>query len=628
MQNDFFNLKIYETTEMEDIMSQQNSDQYYQNHFPDEKGDLGGEEALEKKKKPIWPWLLGIISVMLVGAIVLLILALQAPQTAGDDSWERVKLAGVLRVATSADYPPFSYYNQDFMIDGFDPALIKEIGSRLGIRIEITDYAFESLNVVLQNDLADVAIAAISASPERDAVVDFSNIYFVGDDGVLARSDSGLVPITDISQLAGLSVGVQRGSVYESWAQNVLVASNLISQNQLFAYTRPEQAVADLKANRLNIVILDRQPAIQYLSDPELVLAGERLNQQRLAVALPDGAQALQSVINQVLLALQNEGRLSQLAQEYLGLRPEDIIPPPTCFDSMTFVRDINLNDEKLTVFAEVNPGEAFQKGWQVKNTGTCTWNKTYFINYVRGNDPAAQMGGQPTAISGAVEPGETYDLFVNLIAPQQAGKFVGYWQMHNAEGVPFGQTIWVAIQVPGSPPNPTEPVEPQPPTPTPIITEMPPEPTETEVPPEPEEPGSDLVDIIWVLDAYLLDIDDDELTETMEDVEVLMTFDGTDRVSGNGGCNNFSGRYVTDGSAIVIKNILPTLIFCEQPDGLIDQEDIFLERLDRVSYYRIVADGQGQELLEMYITVMENGQIVDKVLLVFYDQQDGPPRR
>ena len=609
-------------------MSQQDSDQYYQNHLPDEEVDTGGEEAGEKKKKPFWPWLLGIISVMLVGAIVLLILALQAPQTAGDDSWERVKLAGVLRVATSADYPPFSYYNQDFMIDGFDPALIKEIGSRLGIRIEITDYAFGSLNVVLQNDLADVAIAAISASPERDAVVDFSNIYFVGDDGVLARSDSGLAPITDISQLAGLSVGVQRGSVYESWAQNVLVASNLISQNQLFAYTRPEQAVADLKANRLNIVIMDRQPAIQYLSDPELVLAGERLNQQRLAVALPDGAQALQSVINQVLLALQNEGWLSQLAQDYLGLRPEDIIPPPTCFDSMTFVRDINLEDQKLTVFPEVNPGEAFQKGWQVKNSGTCTWNKTYFINYVRGNEPAAQMGGQPTTISGAVEPGETYDLFVNLIAPQLAGKFVGYWQMHNAEGVPFGQTIWVAIQVPGSPPDPTTPVEPQPPTPTPIITEMPPEPTETEVPPEPEEPGSDLVDIIWVLDAYLLDIDDDELTETMADVKVVMTFDGTDRVSGNGGCNNYTGRYVTDGSTIIIKNILPTLILCEQPDGLMDQEDIFLEQLDRVSYYRIVADGQGQELLEMYITVMENGQIEDKVLLVFYDQVDGPPKR
>ncbi len=619
-------------------MSQEDSYQYNQNQLP-------GEEAEVKKKKSFWPWILGIFTVLLISAVVLLVLSLQAPEATEDDSWERVKLAGVLRVATSADYPPFSFYNQDFLIDGFDPALIREIGSRLGIQVEITDYAFESLNTVLQNDQSDVVIAAVSVSPERDAVVDFSNIYFVGDDGVLARADSGLAPITNINQLAGLTVGVQRGSVYETWAQDALVASNLISAEQLYAYARPEQAVADLKGNRLHVVILDRQPAIQYLSDPELVLAGERLNQQRLAVALPSGAGALQSVINQALLDLQNEGRISQLAQEYLGLRPEDIIPPPTCLDSMTFVRDINLDDERLTIFPEVDPGETFQKGWQVKNTGTCTWNQAYFLKYVRGNDPAAQMGGQPTAISRMVAPGETYDLTVNLVAPQQAGKFVGYWQMHNSAGAPFGQTIWVAIQVPGTPSEPTEPTEPQPPTPTasptPIETEAPaPEPTETEAPtpeptdteaptPEPtDEPGSDLVDIVWVLDGYLLDDDDEELTEAMENVEVMMTFDGSEKVSGNTGCNRFSGRYVTDGSAIVIEDILKTSIICELPDGLMDQEDLFFERIDRVTLYRIVTDEEDQELLELYITVMEDGQQKEKVLLVFYDQQDGPPAR
>ncbi len=643
-------------------------EELYQDHLPDEEGAAGGEEAEDKKKKSFWPWVLGIFAVLLIGAIALLILSLQAPQTAEDDSWERIKLAGVLRVATSADYPPFSFYNQEIVIDGFDPALIREIGARLGVQVEITDYAFESLNVVLQNGQADVAIAALSVSPERAAVVDFSNIYFIGDDGVLARADSGLAPITGINQLAGLAVGVQRGSVYETWAQDVLVASNLLSPNQLFSYARPEQAVVDLKANRLNIVILDRQPAIKFLSDPELVLAGERLNQQRLAVALPAGAGALQAVINQALLDLQNEGWISQLAQNYLGLQPEDIIPPPTCLDSMIFVRDITLDDERLMVFPEVEPGEAFQKGWQVQNTGTCTWTQDYTVKFVRGNDPAAQMGGQPTAISAAVAPGETYDLAVELVAPQGAGKFVGYWQMHNAEGTPFGQTLWAAIQVPGIPPEPTESPEPEPPTPTatpteteaptpepptptptpvetkaptpeptepeeptpdPTETEAPPDPTETEAPPEPtEEPGADLVDIVWVLDGYLLDDDDEALTETMADVNVFMSFDGSEMAAGNAGCNNFSGRYVTDGSAIVIKNILNTLIFCELPDRLMDQEELFLALLDRVSYYRIAEDAQGQELLEMYITVMEKGQEVDKVLLLFYDQQDGPPRR
>jgi polar amino acid transport system substrate-binding protein len=637
-------------------MSQEDSYQYNENNIADETSEIPSEPGGEKKKKSAWPWILGIFAVLLIGSVVLLVLSQQAPETAVDESWERVKLAGVLRVATSADYQPFSYFNQDFKIDGFDPALIREIGNRLGIQVEITDFAFEGLNAVLQNDQADVAIAAISVSPEREAVVDFSNIYFIGDDGVLARSDSGLAPITDVNQLAGLAVGVQRGTVYEKWAQETLVGSNLISQDQLFSYVRPEQAVDDLKASLLHVVILDRQPAIKFLSDPDLVLAGERLNQQRLAIALPAGSQALQSVINQALLDLQNEGRINQLVQDYLGLQPEDIIPPPICFDSMTFIRDINLDDEDLTVFPEFNPGEAFQKGWQVKNTGTCTWSEGTFIKFVRGNDPAAQMGGQPTVISGRVEPDETYDLYVNLVAPQQAGKFVGYWQMHNAQGVPFGQTIWVAIQVPGIPPEPTEPTEPQPPTPTlteteappeptetdlppePTETEVPPEPTETEVPPEPteteappeptEEPGADLLDFTWVLDSYLLEEEDEDLTEAIEDVEVLLVFEESRTVSGNTGCNNFSGRFVTDGTAIIIEDLLYSRIFCEEPEGLMDQEDRFLEWLEQVEEYRIILDEEDHERLEMFITVMEGDREVEKVLLVFFDQEDGPPER
>ena len=608
-------------------MSQEDLLQNNQNTSPEGGGGMEPEDG--NKKKSFWPWVLGIFAVVLIGAVVLLVLSLQAPQTAEDDSWERVKLAGVLRVATSADYPPFSYYNNDFVIDGFDPALIREVGKKLGVQIEITDYAFESLYAVLQNDQADVAVAAISASPEREAVVDFSNIYFIGHDGVLARADSGLAPITNIGQLAGLAVGVQRGSVYEKWAQDTLVSSNLIPQEKLYVYVKPEQAVADLKANRLNVVILDNQPAIQYLSDSDLVLAGQRLNQQRLSIALPEGAGALQSVINQALVELQNEGRLSQLAQDYLGLRPEDIIPPPTCLDSMTFVSDINLDDKDLTVFPEVNPGEAFQKGWQVKNTGNCIWNEAYFIKFVRGNDPASQMGGQPTAISGKVEPGSTYDLYVDLVAPDDAGEYVGYWQMHDQEGIPFGQTIWVAIEVPGTPPDPTEPTEPQPPTPTPEETEMPPEPTETEVPPEPtEEPGADLLDIIWVLDTYLLEEEDEELTEVLEDVETILAFDDSGIVTGFGGCNEFSGGYLTNGIDIIFEELRATPFFCEEPEGVMIQEDKLFEWLERVEEYRIVLDEEEHELLEMFITVMEEDQQVEKVLMVFYDQQDGPPEK
>ncbi len=606
-------------------------------------------EVTDKGLIPIWviPLVLVLcVSLACVGVYLFNRWQDDAPPVAIDASWTRVQEAGVLKVATSADYPPFSYHNQDHVIDGFDPALMREIGTKLGVRVEIEDFAFEGLGATLNVGQADVSIAAISITSEREAKFDFSNIYYVGEDGILAHANSDIDGITNPGQMADLRVGVQKFSVYESWAQDVLVAGGVISQNQLFTYAKPEHALDDLRHARLDLAIMDLQPATLALHDGVLNLVGQGLNQQRLAIAFPKGANALRAKINEALLTLQNEGRVNQLAQTYLGLRPEDIIPPPTpqptpeitetpapeptdaaCTDAMEFVEDLNYDDQDLTDFPKVDPGEAFQKGWRIKNSGTCTWNSTYFIKYVEGSDPAAQMGGQPTAIKGAVEPGQTYDMYVDLVAPEAAGKYVGYWQMHNPENQAFGKTIWVAVRVrktdPGAPtatvtpqatPTPTE--EPPPP---PTATEVPPEPTSTEIPPEPtatEEPGSDLRDTTWVLEGFLVSIEDEELTEPIEDVDVELIFDEEGALEGKAGCNTFTGRYVTDGTEIVFRDIQVTRLICEQPEGIMDQEASFLQWLERAEEYRINEDEQ----LELIREVIEDDETVDKIILLFYD--------
>jgi polar amino acid transport system substrate-binding protein len=586
------------------------------------------EEVEQKSGVPVWARVLGIL--LLVAIVVGAFLLFNRTPAAEDDSWAKVQAAGVLRVATSADYPPFSYTNQDFMIDGFDPALIRAIGEKLGVQVQITDYAFEGLADALQAGQADVAIAAISMTPERGTLVDFSNVYYVGKDGVLARADSGIERIDQIPQFGGKRVGVQRSSIYQAWAQKYLVGYQVIPQEMLFTYAEPEHAVNDLKLGRLDVVVMDLQPAVKTLSDPDLKLVGEGLNQQLLAIALPRGAETLKAQIDGALLALQNEGRVTQLAQTYLGLRPDDLIPPPTpeptqapCVDAMQFVEDLNYDDQDLTDFPVLDPGVAFQKGWRIKNTGSCEWSNAYFIKYVHGSDPAAQMGGQPTILKNVVEPGKTYDMFVDQFAPKVAGKYVGYWQMHDANGVPFGQTIWVAIEVrdtaPGEP-TPTATVEasqtpPIPPTAEPTATEAPPTPEPT------EEPGSDLRDVTWVLKEYRVNVEDEQLTEPIPEIDLTLNFEEDGNVSSFAGCNTFSGRYVTDGVQIIFRDFLGTQLACEQPEGVMEQEALYRQWLERSEEYRINQDGQ----LEFVIFVIENNQRVEKVMLRFYDQRVGP---
>ena len=64
--------------------------------------------------------------------------------TMGD--WQKIKAAGKIVVGTSADYPPFEYYDKNFKMDGFDIALMQEIGKQLGLKVQFRDMAFDGLD--------------------------------------------------------------------------------------------------------------------------------------------------------------------------------------------------------------------------------------------------------------------------------------------------------------------------------------------------------------------------------------------------------------------------------------------------------------------------------------------------
>lgn len=404
------------------------------------------------------------------------------PTAVVDDSWTRVQAAGTLLVGTSADYPPFAYYTEEFQLDGLDIALIREIGRRLGVNVEIQDMAFEGLPGALQLRQIDVAIAALSITPERQETLDFSHVYFVSEDALLARQDQTF-QISSLNDVIGQRIGVQAGTIYEEWLQTSLVNNGLAPAGNLFVYERIDQAIGDLRENRIDLVALDAQPAQDAAAQGGVTIAARGLNRQLFAIAFPKGANALQTQINNVLLQMQNEGQLAALIAQYTGLDPDDVVPPPTstptplpsatpvaptatppvpptavpCINGMRYVADLNLDDRNMTAPPLVAPGQAFQKGWRISNNGTCTWNSSYRLVYINGNVPEASMGGQPTPIQGMVTTSQAYDVYVNLIAPLQPGTYQGFWQMVDGQGRPFGDRIWVGIRVP-APATPTPP--------------------------------------------------------------------------------------------------------------------------------------------------------------------------
>jgi polar amino acid transport system substrate-binding protein len=370
---------------------------------------------------------------------------------------------------TSADYPPFEYVAAEtFQLDGFDIAIMREIGRRLGVEVEFRDMAFDGLKDALQLNQIDVAIAALSVTPERMAVVDFTNVYYVGADAILAKAGTQVV-INSVQDMAAYRIGVQTGSIYQAWLQDSLVVPGLIPAENLVTYENTGAMIRALveEPSQVDLLVLDLLPAEEIAKTSPVMIAAQGLNQQLYSIAIPKGQDALLQVLNDALINMQTDGTTVALAKQYLGLEADQLPPTPTpgapvvtpvppggCLLGMTYINDLTIPD-----FTEMNPGESFQKGWTVQNTGTCTWDSGYSLVYVGSEPVDGVLSTGPTSISGTIQPAVNYDIYVDLVAPDKAGKYKGYYTMSAPNGTLFGDRIWAAVKVVGETPPSGAPV-------------------------------------------------------------------------------------------------------------------------------------------------------------------------
>ncbi len=121
------------------------------------------------------------------------------------------------------------------------------------------------------------------------------------------------------------------------------------------------------------------------------------------------------------------------------------ISPVATRIDSkMIFV------GETVPDGANMQPGQAFQKTWTIKNGGSLPWVEGYTLGIVS-SDPAGEYLESPDIIQlpKEIKPGEDIQLSVDLIAPQRNGQYSVYYQLIDENGAPVsGGELWVMITV------------------------------------------------------------------------------------------------------------------------------------------------------------------------------------
>jgi len=119
---------------------------------------------------------------------------------------------------------------------------------------------------------------------------------------------------------------------------------------------------------------------------------------------------------------------------------------PAACTNSASLIADVTVPDG--TQFA---PNSGFNKTWQIKNTGTCTWDSSYKLVHAGGHLLGAVSSFFP--LRDSVLPGQTVDLTVNMVSPAIANTYQSDWKLQNGQGQIFGvgrnnSAFWVKIVV------------------------------------------------------------------------------------------------------------------------------------------------------------------------------------
>jgi len=104
-----------------------------------------------------------------------------------------------------------------------------------------------------------------------------------------------------------------------------------------------------------------------------------------------------------------------------------------------SFVSDVTVPDG-----TQFDNGEAFVKTWRLRNSGTCEWPAGTVLAFTGGS----QMDGPDSvALEEAVPSGESVDISVDLVAPEEAGKYTGNWSLKAGDKDVPGGAVVVIIQ-------------------------------------------------------------------------------------------------------------------------------------------------------------------------------------
>ncbi|MBQ6825496.1 MAG: basic amino acid ABC transporter substrate-binding protein [Clostridia bacterium] len=215
-----------------------------------------------------------------------------------------------LVMGTNASFPPYEFTDDAGNIVGIDAEIAAAVAEKLGKELEIKDMDFDSLLTAVQSGSIDFALAGMTVTDERKETVDFSDTYATGVQVVIVSENSAIKTVDD---LQGKKIGVQTGTTGD------IYCTDDYGQDMVKQYQNGALAVAALKNGQVDCVVIDNEPAKNYVKANEglIILETEYVKEDYAAAISKDNNELLKD-FNNALKELKEEGKIDEIINKYI----------------------------------------------------------------------------------------------------------------------------------------------------------------------------------------------------------------------------------------------------------------------------------------------------------------------
>ena len=171
--------------------------------------------------------------------------------------------AEVLTLGTSADFPPYEFYDGDDIV-GIDAAVAGLIADQLGMKLEITDMNFDAIIPSVVSGKVDLGMAGLTVTDERLETVNFSDSYSTGTQVIVVQEGSDIVDADALFEMIengdDIQIGVQLGTTGDIYAMDDF------GEDHVQEFAKYGDVIQALATGKLDCVIMDNAPAENYVA--------------------------------------------------------------------------------------------------------------------------------------------------------------------------------------------------------------------------------------------------------------------------------------------------------------------------------------------------------------------------